>query len=47
MPLPPLEVQQAIVAEIEKERALVEGNKTLIALMQEKIRTVIESVWSA
>jgi type I restriction enzyme S subunit len=47
IPLPPLEVQQAIVAEIEKERALVEASRQLAAAMQNKIKAVVEKVWQA
>jgi len=47
IPLPPLDVQQAIVAEIEKERALVEASRQLAAAMQVKIKTVVERVWGA
>ncbi|MCL1815089.1 MAG: N-6 DNA methylase [Treponema sp.] len=45
IPLPPIEVQRAIVAEIEKEQALVAANRELIALYEEKIRRVAEGVW--
>ncbi|MBN8220363.1 MAG: restriction endonuclease subunit S [Spirochaetes bacterium] len=47
LPLPPREVQQAIVADIEQERALVESNRQLAQLMQAKIKAVIERVWQA
>ena len=46
IPLPPLDVQQAIVAEIEKERALVEANRQLAAAMEAKIKAVVERVWN-
>lgn len=45
IPLPPLDVQREIVARIEAERAIVEGNRRLIELYEEKIRKVIEKVW--
>jgi restriction endonuclease S subunit len=45
IPLPPLSVQQAIVAEIEQERKIVDGNKRLIALYESKIKRVINKVW--
>ena len=45
VPLPPLETQRAIVAEIEAEQALVEANKQLIARFEAKIKAVIDRVW--
>ena len=47
MTLPPLGVQREIVARIERERALVEGNRELIRIYEEKIKKVIERVWEA
>jgi len=44
--LPPLDVKQAIVVEIEKERALVDANRQLAAAMQAKIKAVVERVWA-
>ena len=44
--LPPLAIQQAIVADIEQERALVESNRQLAQLMQAKIKAVVERVWA-
>ena len=45
VPVPPLETQRAIVAEIEAEQALVEANKQLIARFEAKIKAVIDRVW--
>lgn len=45
IPLPPLEVQQAIAAEIEAEQALVNGNRDLIARFEKKIDAAIARVW--
>ena len=45
IPIPPLETQRAIVAEIEAEQALVEANKQLIARFEAKIKAVIDRVW--
>ena len=45
IPLPPLEIQREIVVRIEKERAIVEGNRELIQLYEEKVKKVIERVW--
>ncbi|WP_353227682.1 N-6 DNA methylase [Novosphingobium sp.] len=43
--LPPLETQQAIVAEIEAERALVTANRELIGRLEKKIDAAIARVW--
>lgn len=45
LPLPPLEIQQAIVAEIEAEQALVNGNHDLITRFEKKIDAAIARVW--
>jgi type I restriction enzyme M protein len=45
IPLPPLDIQREIVARIEGERAIVEGNRELIRLYEEKVKKVIERVW--
>ncbi len=45
MPLPDLETQHAIVAEIEAEQALVNVNQQLIARFESKIKTAINRVW--
>lgn len=45
IPLPPLETQRAIVAEIEAERALVDANRDLIARMEKKIAATLARVW--
>ncbi len=45
LPLPLLETQQAIVAEIEAEQALVDGNRELIERFEEKIRDAVGRVW--
>ena len=43
--VPPLNIQRAIVTRIERERSLVEGNRELIRIYEEKIKKVIERVW--
>jgi len=43
--LPPLATQQAIVAEIEAEQALVNANRELIARFEKKIQGVLARVW--
>jgi restriction endonuclease S subunit len=45
LPLPPLQVQEEIVARIEAERALVKANEELIALMKRRIAETMERVW--
>lgn len=45
LPMPPIEVQQAIAAEIEAEQALVNGNRDLIARFEKKIDATIARVW--
>jgi type I restriction enzyme M protein len=45
IPLPPLATQQAIVAEIEAEEALVNGNRQLITRFEQKIQTTLARVW--
>lgn len=45
IPLPDLLTQQRIVAEIERERALVAGCRELMELMQEKVRRRVAGVW--
>ena len=45
IPLPPLATQQAIVAEIEAEQALVAANRELIARFEQKIQATLARVW--
>jgi restriction endonuclease S subunit len=45
IPLPPLETQRAIVAEIEAEQSLVAANRELVERMEGKIRAAIGRVW--
>ena len=45
IPLPPLATQQAIVAEIEAEQALVNANRELIARFEKKIQATLARVW--
>ncbi|MCX6365959.1 MAG: N-6 DNA methylase [Armatimonadetes bacterium] len=45
IPVPDLATQQAIVAEIEAEQRLVDGNKELIRRFEEKIKATINRVW--
>jgi type I restriction enzyme M protein len=45
IPLPPLATQQAIVAEIEAEQALVAANRELITRFEKKIQATFARVW--
>ena len=45
MPIPPLKIQSQIVAQIEKEQELVNANKQLIELFEQKIKNRIAKVW--
>ncbi|MCZ7498674.1 N-6 DNA methylase [Agrobacterium sp. ST15.13.015] len=45
VPLPNIDIQQAIVADIEAEQALVDGNRDLIARFEKKIDAAIARVW--
>ncbi|AWM10687.1 N-6 DNA methylase [Bradyrhizobium symbiodeficiens] len=45
IPLPPLAVQQAIVADIEAEKVLVAANKTLIDRFKKKTLATLSRLW--
>ncbi len=45
VPLPPLATQQAIVAEIEAEQALVAANRELITRFEKKIQATLARIW--
>jgi len=45
IPLPPLETQQQIVAEIEAEQALVGANRELIERFEKKIQATLAHIW--
>jgi len=47
IPLPPLAMQQAIVAEIEAEQVLVAANLELIARFEKKIQAALAHVWGS
>ncbi len=44
-PLPPIEIQKQIVAKIEKEQEIVNANKQLIEIFEQKIKDRIAKVW--
>lgn len=45
IPLAPLEVQQEIVTQIEKEQELINANKQLITTFEQKIKDEINKLW--
>jgi len=45
IPLPPLEIQRALVAELEAEQALVASTHDIIARMETKIQSTLARVW--
>jgi type I restriction enzyme M protein len=45
IPLPHIEIQKQIVAQIEKEQELVNANKQLIEIYEQKIKDRIAKVW--
>ena len=45
IPLPPLATQQAIVAEIEAEQALVAANREVITRFEQKIQATLARIW--
>jgi len=45
IPLPPYQIQLQIVSQIEKEQALVNANKELIEIFEQKIKGRIAKVW--
>lgn len=45
IPFPKIETQRQIVAQIEKEQALVIGNKQLIEIFEQRIKDRIAKVW--
>jgi type I restriction enzyme M protein len=47
IPLPDLETQEGIIAEIETEYALVDGSRDLIGRFEKKIDAAIARVWGA
>jgi type I restriction enzyme M protein len=45
IPLPPLEVQKEIVAEIEGYQKVVAANRELITRFEKKIQTTLARIW--
>ena len=46
IPLPSIDVQRRIVAEIQEERKLVDANRELVERFETKIQRTIDRVWS-
>jgi type I restriction enzyme M protein len=46
IPLPHIEIQKQIVSQIEKEQQLVDANKELIKIYEQKIKDEINKLWS-
>jgi len=44
IPLPPLEIQKQLVAEAEKEQEIIEANKRLINIMEQKITDLLNDI---
>ena len=44
-PVPPLEIQRAIVTELEAEQAIVNANRELLVRFEKKISEAIDQVW--
>lgn len=44
IPLPPLEVQKQLVAEMEEQEKIIEANKKLIGIMEQKITEVLNEI---
>lgn len=45
IPIPDIDTQRNIVAQIEEEQRLVNANKELIRLFEAKIKATIDRVW--
>lgn len=45
IPIPSLKIQQSIVDKVESERQLIEGNKKLIEIYNQKIQDRINKIW--
>ena len=45
IPLPPIEIQNEVVEKINEELAIVEQNRRLIEMFEQKIKDKISEVW--
>lgn len=46
LPLPPIEIQKKIISQIEEEQKLVDSNKKLIEIYENKIKAKISEIWN-
>jgi len=44
IPLPPLEIQKQLVGEMEEQKKIIEANKKLIGIMEQKITEVLSEI---
>jgi len=44
IPLPPIEVQKHLVAGMEEQEKIIEGNKKLVGIMEQKIAEVLSEI---
>ena len=44
IPLPSLEIQKQLVAEMEEQEKIIEANKKLIGIMEQKITEVLNEI---
>ena len=44
IPLPSLEIQKQLVAEMEEQEKIIEANKKLIGIMEQKISEVLNEI---
>lgn len=44
IPVPPLEIQKQLVAEMEEQEKIMEANKKLIGIMEQKIAEVLNDI---
>jgi type I restriction enzyme M protein len=45
IPVPSIETQQTVIARIQEEMAIIEQNKRLIKLFEQRIKDKISEVW--
>ncbi|HNU96581.1 MAG TPA: hypothetical protein PKH95_04185 [Candidatus Magasanikbacteria bacterium] len=44
IPLPPLEIQKQLIAEMEEQEKIIEANKKLVGIMEQKITEVLSEI---
>lgn len=45
IPFPPIEIQTLITEQIEKEQRLINSNKEIVGIFEQKIKNRIAKVW--